>query len=191
MIKDRLSVALVASSALISCHLYGILGDAIFIPMFLPIAGIALNHYISGTQPTVDDDYLTPSGIRSIFFVIFGVVALGFVGVIGKNLSIVEDLSIVDAGLCVVLIAIGEEQFFRGCIFPYLKTLIKVPAFSIFGSALIFMVYHDWRYGSDPATMGYVLFAGILLAYVCHVTKRLWPAHFIHIINNLIAVASQ
>ena len=150
MIKDRLSVALVASSVLISCHLYGILGDAVFIPMFLPIAGIALNHYISGTQPTVDDDYLTPGGLRSMYFVVLGVVALGLVGVIGKNLSIVEDLSIVDAGLCVVLIAIGEEQFFRGCIFPYLKTLIKVPAFSIFGSALIFMVYHDWRYGSDP-----------------------------------------
>ena len=191
MIKDRVSVALVASSVLISCHLYGILGDVIFIPMFLPIAGIALNHYVSGTQETVDDDYLSPGGLKSIFFVVLGVVALGFVGVIGKNLSIVEDLSIVDAGLCVTLIAIGETMFFQGFILPYLLTLIKWPIFGILGSSAIFMVYHNWRYGLDPETMGYVFFAGILLAYVCHITKRLWPAHFIHIINNLIAVSSQ
>ena len=114
MIKDKLSVALVASSVLISCHLYGILGDAIFIPMFLPIAGIALNHYISGTQPTVDDDYFTPSGKRSIFLIVLGVLSLGVFGVIGQNLSIVENLSIIDAGLCVILIAIGETMFFKG-----------------------------------------------------------------------------
>lgn len=189
MIKDRFSVALVSSTVLISFHLYGILGDAVFIPTLLPIAGIALTHYTSGTQPTVDDEYFTPSGLRSIYFVVMGVVALGFCGVIGKNLSIVEDLSILDAGLCVTLIAIGEEQFFRGFIFSYLKTLIKFPTFAMVGSAAIFMGYHNWRYGTDPTTMGYVFLAGIILAYVCHVTKRLWPAYLIHIINNVIAVS--
>ena len=187
MIKDRLSVALVASSVLISCHLYGILGDAIFIPMFLPIAGIALNHYISGTQPTVDDDYLTPSGKRSMVLIVLGVLSLGIFGVIGQNLSIVENLSIIDAGLCVTLIAIGETMFFQGCILPYLLTLIKWPIFGILGSSAIFMGYHNWVYGADPATMGYVFFAGVILAYVCHVTKRLWPTMVIHILNNLIA----
>ena len=194
MIKDRLSVALVASSVLISCHLYGIMGEAIFVPMFLPIAGIALIHYTSGTQETVDDDYLTPSGLRSMYFVILGVASLGVFGVIGQNLSIlsvIEDLSIVDAGLCVGLIAVGETLFFQGFVLKYLKTLFKFAPFAIVGSALIFMAYHNWRYGASPATMGYVLYAGVLMSYICHVTKRMWPAYLVHIINNLIAVGSQ
>jgi len=192
MIKDRLSVAMVAACVLVSCHLYGIMGDTIFIPMFLPIAGIALTHYTSGTQETVDDDYLNPSGLRSVYFVVLGVLALGLFGVVGKNLSIlsiVEDLSIVDAGLCVSLIAVGETLFFQGFIFSYLKTLVKFAPFAIVGSALIFMVYHNWRYGADPVTMGYVIFAGVLMAYICQVTGRMWPAYLVHIINNLIAVS--
>jgi len=192
MKKDTVSMALVASTVLISSYLYVDVGDAIFFPMFLPIAGIALRHYLVGIQESVDDDYISPQGANSAILVVLGVLAIGIGGLLGKNLlSTIEGLSVVGASLYVTLIAIGEEQFFRGFVYEWFRKLVKLPTFAMLGSALIFMVYHSWIYGGDPSTMGYVFAAGVVLAYVCQITNRLWPSCFIHIIVNLISVGIQ
>ena len=192
MKKDTVSMALVASTVLISSYLYIDVGGDIFIPMFMPIAGIALRHYLVGVQDPVDDDYISPQGANSAILVVLGVLAIGMGGLLGKNLlSTIEGLSVVGAGLYVTLIAIGEEQFFRGFLYEWLRNLVKHPTFAILGSALIFMVYHSWIYGGDLSTMGYVFVAGVVLAYVCQLTNRLWPACFIHIIVNLLSVGAQ
>jgi membrane protease YdiL (CAAX protease family) len=96
------------------------------------------------------------------------------------------ELTGMDAALYAVLMAIAEENFFRGAITNFLLTITS-PAFAILGSAMIFTAYHIAVYRTSLEAFIYVFVGGAVLAWVAQRTGRLSPAICAHIINNLLA----
>jgi len=87
-----------------------------------------------------------------------------------------------------VLMAIAEEQFFRGFITDMFLTNFKYSMLALGGSAFVFMFYHYARYGTDPNSMLYVFAGGFILNWVAYKSRRISPCMLAHIINNVVAV---
>jgi membrane protease YdiL (CAAX protease family) len=96
------------------------------------------------------------------------------------------ELTGVDAMLYAVLIAVAEEQFFRGAILNFLLTLTNSTV-AIFSSAAIFMVYHFAVYGTSTSNLVYVLVGGLALAWAAYRSGRLSPSILAHVINNVLS----
>jgi len=98
-------------------------------------------------------------------------------------LSQVQMLTVVPAVMFVTLIAIAEEQFFRGFLTNYLSK--KSIYLGIFGSAAVFAAFHLAVYGIIVSALFYVLASGVLLAWLGIHSGRLFVVMAIHIMNNV------
>jgi membrane protease YdiL (CAAX protease family) len=143
------------------------------------------------------DRHLDKKELSSILY--YGVVALCGMLAVGYALTlsgvsvIPAELSGGDSFIYTCSIAIGEEQFFRGFIIDGLLS-IDIPVLNQFGSygaiflsALIFMAYHNARYGGSWELMSYVLAGGILIGWANYKSKRISPGMLGHLGNNIIA----
>ena len=77
---------------------------------------------------------------------------------------------------------LGEEMLFRGWLFNALKRRLGLRAGLIL-SALLFTLPHAYFVGFVP-----VLLAGLLLAWVYHVSGSLWPGIVLHATVNTVAI---
>lgn len=85
--------------------------------------------------------------------------------------------------MAVVVTPFVEELYFRGFLFrglllhhkPWVAYLVSAFVFALFHPPLIVMVD--------------VFFIGLVLAYVVHKTKSIWPGVLIHALNNAIVLA--
>ena len=87
-----------------------------------------------------------------------------------------------------------EEALFRGVVFGSIRTKNRVLAYIV--SVVVFAVYHLWDYFVfAPFDWAYVLYLlqylapGIALAWVYERSRSIWPAVFLHMIINYIAVS--
>jgi membrane protease YdiL (CAAX protease family) len=88
----------------------------------------------------------------------------------------------------VVLMAISEEQFFRGFILDLLLSKFTRKIVAVILAGLIFVTYHIAMYGTDADAMLYVLAGGVILSWVAYRSRRLSPGMIAHIFNNVRAV---
>ncbi len=84
-------------------------------------------------------------------------------------------------------VPLAEEVFFRGFVFSGLVTSIGVR-WGIVASSMVFALGH-----ASPFTVGPIIpafISGLLLAWLYHRTKSLWPSVMAHSAQNLIAVSA-
>jgi membrane protease YdiL (CAAX protease family) len=190
MIKQD-SVSLGFTVAALFLSMYWSTGEKDFIGLFpaiLLFGGVTIN-YLSGYRFGVDT---STGGGRATNIVLYTLVALAgmyFTGIYASNYFAPQttiQLSGIDAMEYGVLMAVSEEQFFRGGLLNFLSQRLG-DWFAIFGSAAVFMVYHFFVYAGNNSALIYVFGGGVLLAFVTVKTQRLSPSILAHVINNILA----
>jgi membrane protease YdiL (CAAX protease family) len=146
-----------------------------------------MQYYNFGKPSEVKNGYIDRQSAKSIgYYILLGSASLLVIGLVAPQIELPflanVELSLTQSTLYSVLIAIAEEQFFRGFLANYLAK--QSMLLGIFGSAAIFTVFHLAVYGADISTMFYVMSAGLLLAYVGIRSGRLSVPMVVHIINN-------
>jgi membrane protease YdiL (CAAX protease family) len=148
-----------------------------------------------------EDPSLSKTEYKSILF--YGLLAVAGTFIMGYAIQNVHlfgtvegmQLSALDSLLYTVLIAVGEEEFFRGFVTEALLNL-KMPAkFGLFNtpyvallmSAFLFCGYHFARYGTNPDALMYVFAGGFVLSWVAWRSRRISTTMIGHGLNNLLA----
>ncbi|MFA5365650.1 MAG: CPBP family intramembrane glutamic endopeptidase [Candidatus Bathyarchaeia archaeon] len=163
-------------------------------PIILFTSGAVLQYRASKVKDVNEKRVSFKSGKNIGYYVVLGVAALF---IIGWGISIYDlypflatvTLSSTNLALYGVLIAISEEEFFRGLWTNLLMKNTKSLWFAIIGSAAVFTVFHFAIYKSAPSSIYYVMGAGVLLSYFGLESGRLSVSMTIHILNNLIVQA--
>ena len=103
--------------------------------------------------------------------------------------GITEDAILGGAGVAasvLMIVVIGpftEEVFFRGFIFPALRTRLGL-GWALAASGAIFAVFHV-----DPKVMLPIFVTGVMLAWLYHKTGSIWPPLVAHALQNALALA--
>lgn len=88
-----------------------------------------------------------------------------------------------------VMISVPEETLFRGWLAPWLANVSRTGVIGgALGSAAIFMVYHLFVYGTNPAALLIVFGAGAIEGFAALKTGRLSTTLANHLGNNFISV---
>lgn len=191
MIKQD-SVSLGFTIAALFLSLYWSTGEKNFIGLFpaiLLFGGVAIN-FLSGVRFGVDS--LTTGGEAANIglYTFVGVAGMYATGLFTQNFYTPQTtvpLTGIDAIQYGILMAVAEEQFFRGGLLNFLLPRLGEWG-GIFGSAAIFYVYHFFVYAGNDAALWYVLGGGVILAFITVKTQRLSPSILAHVINNVLAV---
>ena len=189
--RDSLSDMLTVTAFLLCLYFSTFdLGVLILFPVVLLTSGILLQFYMLPKPPKVAERRVTPKAAKKkAYYIILGFVALMGIGIISPQveklpfLSQVQTLSVVSAVMFVSLIAIAEEQFFRGFLTNYLSK--KSIFLGILGSAAVFGAFHLAVYGMTTSALFYVLASGVLLAWLGIRSGRLFVVMMIHLMNNV------
>lgn len=170
-------------------------------PAILLAVGIGMEYVIEKRKE--QDDSNGANDLRSIgYYAAIGLAgilvtswAVSYIQIPSQLLSINVALSgvNVDALLYSLLMAVSEEQFFRGFITDGLLSqkiprVSNNPYFALTLSAVIFMLYHWARYHTDPNALIYVFFGGFILSWIAYKSRRLSPSILAHSAANFIAV---
>jgi membrane protease YdiL (CAAX protease family) len=158
----------------------------ILFPAVLLITGIVLQFYLQRRVEVVDS--LAKSAGDIGFYTLIALAGIAIASFTAPALAKLPKMELtgVDAMLYAVLIAVAEEQFFRGAILNFLLTLTN-PTLAILSSAAIFMVYHFAVYGTILANLIYVLIGGLVLSWVAYRSGRLSPSILAHVLNNTLS----
>ncbi len=186
---DNVTYAYTVIGVLIAVYLSTFeLGLLILFPVILLTTGIALQVYLM-RKVKADEHIDATEGSQIIFYTIIALAVISvtsfFASAIPRS---VQGMSLTgsDQVMFMVLMAIAEEQFFRGAITQFFLSM-TAPMLAIIGSAAIFAVYHLAVYGTDVSVLLYVFVAGTVLAWISYRTRRLSPATTAHVINNILA----
>jgi len=159
----------------------------VLFPAVLLITGLVLQFYLQRRVEVVN--HLAESAGNIGFYTLVALAGIALASFMAPAVTRLPKMELtgVDAMLYGALIAISEEQFFRGAILNFLFTLVN-PTVAIFSSAAIFMVYHFAVYGTIASSLVYVLVGGLSLAWADYRSGRISPSMLAHIFNNVIAV---
>lgn len=92
-------------------------------------------------------------------------------------------------GFVTVIISVPEETMFRGWLAPWLANVSHTGVIGgSLGSAAIFMVYHLFAYGTNPANLLIVFGAGAIEGFAALKTGRLSTTLANHTVNNFLSV---
>lgn len=158
----------------------------ILFPAILLIIGIGMEMFLERKQEYID--HMTEQRtLKEIgYYTILALMGIFLTGFMVHKFVIVE-LQGISAVSYSVLMAIAEEQFFRGFITDLLLTKFPNPWMALLSSAAIFTIYHLARYATQPESLTYVLAGGFILSYVAWKSQRISPTMLAHTINNVIA----
>jgi len=185
---DGLSYTYTIMATLVAVYLATFeLGIAILFPVILLTTGVALQMYFN-RKVEADDDLDMHDAGQILFYTI---VCLAAISITSFFVSIVPEITSMqltgfDTLLYGVLMAVAEEQFFRGAVLSFFLS-VTAPVMAIMGSAAIFTVYHLAVYGTDLATLTYVFVGGAVLSWAVYRSRRLSPSMTAHIANNILA----
>lgn len=191
MIKQD-SVSLGFTVAALFLSMYWSTGEKSFIGLFpaiLLFGGVTIN-YLSGYRFGVDSATTGGKAANIVLYTLVALAGMYLTGIYAANYFAPQTtvpLTGIDALEYGVLMAVAEEQFFRGGLLNFLIQRMG-PWLGIFGSAAVFMVYHFFVYAGNGAALLYVFGGGVLMAYVTVQTQRLSPSILAHVINNVMAV---
>jgi len=188
--RDSTSDALTVTAFFLTLYISTFdLGVVIIFPIVLLMTGILLQYYMLKEPSRAKEKYLRGKQVTNIgYYTILGFAAIFGIGLISPEieklpfLSLLKTLSTTPAIAFVSLIAIGEEQVFRGFLTNYLSK--RSVFFGIFGSSAIFAAFHLAVYGQSAAALFYVLASGVLFAWLGIRSGRLVVPMLIHLLNN-------
>jgi len=187
--RDSLSDMLTVSSFLICLYLSTFdLGVLIIFPVVLLTSGILLQYYMLDKPSQTKEKHITSKAATNIgYYTMLGFAAIFGIGIVSPQVEKLPflaqvDLTVTQAVMFASLIAIAEEQFFRGFLTNYLSK--KSIFLGILGSAAVFAAFHLAVYGQSMAALFYVLASGVLLAWLGIRSGRLAVPMCIHIMNN-------
>ena len=190
---DKIALSLTAIAGMISIYL-GLFQSQmgiVWFPALLLILGLQLNTYVN-RKYDYDDDIDQREGGRIIYATMMAVVAISVTSLVMnipfyKRTADIIGLSLFDAKLYAGLMAVAEEQFFRGFLtnFAYRYGLKNTATASV-ASALIGTVYHFMRYGEDPSALMFVFLGFVILSFISLREQRLSPAILAHLIHNVV-----
>jgi membrane protease YdiL (CAAX protease family) len=184
---DSLSQILTALACFITIYLATFETTVVVLfPALLLITGIVLQFYLVRKVEVVDS--LAENAGNIGFYTLIALAGIALASFVAPAVSRLPrmELTGVDAMLYAILIAVAEEQFFRGAILNFLLTLTNSTV-AIFSSAAIFMVYHFAVYGTSTSNLVYVLVGGLALAWAAYRSRRLSPSILAHVTNNILA----
>jgi len=188
MIKfDILSFTFALISVMIATYLYVVVQFQLaLVPLVLLLAGMMFSYIMSPGE--IDQELEESLQQKNIMYTGLALLSFAVFSFVLKFLPLsVEKLSIADAALLGVLMAVSEEYFFRGAITQFFASRLSEPV-AVFMSGAVFAAYHTAVYGQMLTSLLYALLAGIILAWIFLRTRSLTPTLLAHIINNLIAV---
>jgi len=166
---------------------------ALLFPIILLLSTVAINYYFGRKveiDPTLDSNELGDVGLYTVICLVVMAVGGAFAAKVFLPSTLLATLSTTDAAMYGTLIAVAEENLFRGAILSFLA-MTTVRPLAIFASASIFVVYHFSVYRANSSALMYVFIAGMVLSYACLRTRRLSPAILAHVINNVAAVMAR
>jgi membrane protease YdiL (CAAX protease family) len=117
---------------------------------------------------------------------------LAFAAIMATNfiVSLAPTMEVISApiswALFSVLIAVSEEQFFRGLVTPYLCNSMGVTVGCIAAGA-VFGIFHFAVYGTSVNALLVVTISGIILSYIAVYTQSITPGIIAHSANNFIS----
>lgn len=187
--QDSLSHVLVVTAIIITIFLSTFETTTIVLfPAVLLMAGLIMEFYLERHREYTDHIF-EPLTMRKIgYYTVLALFGIFITGYAVKYVELPMQLTGYDALMYSILIAVAEEQFFRGFITDWLLSRIANPMVALFTSALVFMTYHFARYGTATDALIYVFAGGFILSYVAYRSKRLSPTMLAHILNNVVAV---
>jgi len=197
--QDSVSIALtvLAASQLLFLGTFGaaVVGVAVFV-LAIMLVGIVMAMWLGFSER---DESIDPVERRDLL--VWSMVGLATIGLLnllqlfkpaaGTILSIAlanvaEDARMLVSRMLGILVAVAEEQFFRGALTNLFIRTVGVAA-AIPLSGVIFGVYHLAVYGSQPITMLIVAGAGSILAFTAVRTGRVSTPMLAHVANNVVA----
>ncbi|MES2560266.1 MAG: CPBP family intramembrane glutamic endopeptidase [Bacteroidota bacterium] len=95
--------------------------------------------------------------------------------------------SVTDLGINIFIVAlvpaVAEELLFRGALQRFIKFCFGNTHAAVLSAAIIFSAFHGQVYGFLPRMV-----LGMLLGYIFAYSGSLWPAVWVHFMNNAISV---
>jgi len=190
---DKITLAMTAIAGMISIYLglFQSRFDIAWFPALLLIMGLELNEYVN-KKYDYDDDISEKEGSRIILATAMAIAAISVLSFIVsvpfyKRTASVATLSVFDAKLYAGLMAVAEEQFFRGFLANFaLKYGVKNTGAAAVVSSVIGVIYHFFRYGGDYNALMFVFFGFLVLSMIALREQRLSPAILAHVIHNLV-----
>jgi len=197
--QDMLSIGLtvLAASQLLFLGTFGpaVVGVAVFV-LAIMLVGIVLAMWLGMAER---DESIDPVERRDLL--IWSMVGLATIGLLnllqlfkpaaGTILStglanVAEDARALVSRMLGVLVAVAEEQFFRGALTNLFIRAVG-SAGAIILSGAVFSIYHLAVYGGQPITMAIVAGAGSILAFTAIRTGRVSTPMIAHVANNVVA----
>lgn len=157
----------------------------ILFPALLLTFGIVMEFFLERKTEDISNTRDKGSWKEIGFYSILALFGLFITGFAVKTFTLGITLSGFSSIAYGVLMAIAEEQFFRGFITDLFLSRIKQSFVAIFLAGATFAVYHIARYAVEPEAMIYVLAGGVILSWVAYRSRRLSPGMVAHVINNL------
>jgi membrane protease YdiL (CAAX protease family) len=159
-----------------------------FFPAIVMMCAFGMSYYLN--QRVDADDAIDEEEAKEVgYYTIFALAAMALAGTVSTRLFVPRQsmsMLAVDAVMYGVLIAVAEEQMFRGAILQFLGTQLPRMG-AILAAGAIFGVYHFSVYRSSPDSLMYVFGAGVILSWVAARTGRLSPTILAHVANNVAA----
>ena len=163
--------------------------NVVLFPGLLLTFGLVMEWFMEKKREDISDQTMTTAAWKEIgvytLLSLFGIFLVGY-GTSKLPFAIFVGFSALAYG---ALMAIAEEQFFRGFITELCLSRIERPILALLLSAFTFTIYHIARYGTDPDAMIYVFAGGLILSWSAYKSRRLGPGMLAHIVNNLRAAA--
>jgi membrane protease YdiL (CAAX protease family) len=164
-------------------------GYTVLFPAVILLAGFGMSYYL-GARIEHDPDLELGEAGQIGYYSVLALCVMAIAGMVYSRLFLPElppGAMAIDTVMFVTLIAVAEENLFRGAILPFLGTQIpRLPA--ILAAAMIFAIYHFSVYRAAPDALLYVFTAGIVLCWITARSQRLSPAILAHVTNNVVAV---
>ena len=194
--QDTISIGLsiLAVSLLIFLGTFG--ADYMLRGLFsvaLILSGLVLSRVTGGHDVDSDiegrewrDIWIWVAGSLAVIFVTSSLVPRLGLGIDTKILS-GEQIWLVPR-MFGVLIAVAEEQFFRGFMANLFIARVGI-ALGIPFSGIFFAVYHAAVYGTSPGLLLFVAVSGMILTYAALKTGRVSTPMIAHVANNLMSGA--
>lgn len=159
--------------------------DSIIAALIL-VSGLVMQRYFKiDAQEGIDSQGRSNIFVYSAIAVVIFFILNIYVPKLPLSVEAVIGTNVVPDKMFELLIAVSEEQFFRGFLGNLLITRTNA-GIGIFMDGLIFMVYHFAVYGSSASSLGIVFGAGITLMFIDWKTGRVSPSILAHVINNLL-----
>lgn len=191
--QDNLSKMLIVITMMCSVYLATFeTTTLVLFPGFLLCFGLVMEIWLERqSKSEVADIPLTEENhLKKILgwtiLALMGAFLIGFAIDYKSNFFVV--LSVVSAITYSVLMAVAEEQFFRGFITDFVASRFDNEILVWICSAAIFTIYHIARYGGSPDAMTYVFSGGFIFSFVATKSRLISPCMLAHVINNVIAV---